>query len=72
MLLDITAEYRLVLSVIYTECRKPAPYAEWRYAECRYAECQNAECRGAHLMNLQHCGKNNLHNMIWKYRARES
>jgi hypothetical protein len=41
----------VMLSVIYSECRKQALYAECRkqvlYGECRYAECRYAECRGA-------------------------
>jgi hypothetical protein len=37
-------------SVIYTECRKQAHYAECRYAECHYVECRYAECRGAALI----------------------
>ncbi len=32
----------IMLSVIYAERRRLAPFGE-----CHYAECRNAECRGA-------------------------
>ncbi len=51
------AEFPVMLSVIYAECRIQALYVEWHYAECRYAEyhyaeCRYAECRKASLTHL--------------------
>jgi hypothetical protein len=31
-----------MLTVVYAECHKLAPYAECHYAECHYAECRGA------------------------------
>ncbi len=39
-----------MLTVVYSECRKVALYAECHYAEYARAECRYAECRGAIIL----------------------